>query len=115
LAIARAAQVKAVVLELKKNLEELNVVAPLDGEVVQIHIDQGELASPGAALISIVDLSEVWVTANLREDLLARFRMYESLKGKVPALGDKEVEFEITSISPLEDFAKGAIRNEATI
>ena len=61
MAIARAAQVKAVVLELKKNLEELNVVAPLDGEVVQIHIDQGELASLGAALISIVGLSEVWI------------------------------------------------------
>jgi HlyD family secretion protein len=105
-AIARAAQAKAVVLELQENLKELNVIAPIDGEVAQINIDRGELASPGAALITIVDLTDIWVTANLREDLLARFRMGESFKGKVPALGDKEVEFKITSISPLGDFAR---------
>ena len=104
-AIARAAQAKAVVLELQENVKELNVIAPIDGEVAQINIDRGELASPGAALITIVDLTDIWVTANLREDLLVRFRMGESFKGKVPALGDKEVEFKITSISPLEDFA----------
>jgi HlyD family secretion protein len=108
LTIARAAQAKAVVLELQKNLEELNVVAPLGGEVAQIHIERGELANPDVTLITLVDLSEVWVTANLREDLLARSRRYESLKGKVPALGDQEVEFEITSISPLADFTKSA-------
>jgi len=104
-AIARAAQAKAVVLELQENVKELNVTAPIDGEVAEINIDRGELASPGAALIAIVDLTDIWVTANLREDLLVRFRMGESFKGKVPALGDKEVEFKITSISPLEDFA----------
>ena len=104
-AIARAAQAKAVVLELQENVKELNVTAPIDGEVAEINIDRGELASPGGALITIVDLTYIWVTANLREDLLVRFRMGESFKGKVPALGDKEVEFKITSISPLEDFA----------
>ena len=115
LAVARATQAKAVVLELKKNLEELNVIAPVDGEVAQIHIDRGELAKPGAVLISIVDLSEVWLTADLREDLLASFRMHESLKGKVPALGEKEVEFEIKSLFPLENFAKGATKNHSDI
>jgi HlyD family secretion protein len=116
LTIARAAQAKAVVLELQKNLEELNVVAPLDAEVAQIHIECGELANPGVTLITLVDLSEVWVTANLREDLLARFRRYESLKGKVPALGDQEVEFEITSISPLADFTKsGTTINDSDV
>jgi HlyD family secretion protein len=105
LTIARAAHAKAVVLELKQNLQELNVVAPVDGEVAQIYIDRGELASPGAALITILDLSEVWVTANLREDLLVRFPMGGSLKGKVPALGDKQVEFKVTSIFLLQDLA----------
>ena len=104
-AIARAAQAKAVVLELQENVKELNVIAPIDGEVVQINIDRGELASPGAVLVAIVDLTDIWMTANLREDLLVRFRMGESFKGKVPALRNKEVEFKIISISPLEDSA----------
>jgi HlyD family secretion protein len=104
-AIARAARARAVVLELQENVKELNVIAPIDGEVVQINIDRGELASPGAVLVAIVDLTDIWMTANLREDLLVRFRMGESLKGKVPALRNKEVEFNIISISPLEDSA----------
>jgi HlyD family secretion protein len=104
-AIARAAHARAVVLELQENVKELNLIAPSDGEVVQINIDRGELASPGAVLVTIVDLTDIWMTANLREDLLVRFRMGESFKGKVPALGNKEVEFNIISISPLEDSA----------
>ncbi len=104
-AIARAAQAKALVLELQENVKELNVISPIDGEVVQINIDRGELASPGATLIAIVDLTDIWVTASLREDLLVRFRMGEPFKGKVPALGNKEVEFNIVSISTLGDFA----------
>ena len=104
-AIARAAQAKAVVLELQENVKELNVIAPTDGEVLQINIDRGELALPGAALITIVNLADIWVTAKFREDLLVRFRMGESFKGKVPALRNKEMEFNIVSISPLEDSA----------
>ena len=104
-AIARAARARAVVLELQENVKELNVIAPIDGEVVEINIDRGELAGPGAVLVAIVDLTDVWMTANLREDLLVRFRMGESFKGKVPALGNKQVEFNMISISPLEDSA----------
>jgi HlyD family secretion protein len=104
-AIARAAHARAVVLELQENVKELNLIAPIDGEVVQINIDRGELASPGAVLVTIVDLTDIWMTASLREDLLVRFRMGESFKGKVPARGNKEVEFNIISISPLEDSA----------
>ena len=104
-AIARAAQAKAVVLELQENLKELKVIAPIDGEVVQIDIDRGELALPGTRLIAIVDLTDIWVSANLREDSLVRFRMSGSFKGKVPALGNREVEFKIISISPLDDSA----------
>jgi HlyD family secretion protein len=104
-AIARAARARAVVLELQENVKELNLIAPIDGEVVQINIDRGELASPGAVLVTIVDLTDIWMTANLREDLLVRFRMGESFKGKVPARGNKEVKFNIISISPLEDSA----------
>ena len=100
-AIARAAQARAVVLELKENLKELNVIAPVDGEVARINIDLGELASPGATLITIIDLTDIWANASLREDLLARFRMAGSFKGRVPALGGTQVEFKITSIAPL--------------
>ena len=104
-AVARAVQAKAVVLELQENVKELNVIAPIDGEVSRINIDRGELASPGAVLVAIVDLTDIWMTANLREDLLVRFRMGESFRGKVPALRNKEVGFNIISISPLEDSA----------
>jgi HlyD family secretion protein len=114
LAIARAAQAKAVVLELRENLKELNVIAPVDGEVARINIDLGELASPGATLMTIIDLTDLWVNANLREDSLARFHMGEPFKGKVPALGDREVEFKIISIAPVEDLTTGSARKDGS-
>ena len=113
MAVARAAQARAAVLELQENLKELNVIAPIDGEVARINIDPGELASPRATLITIIDLSDIWVNANLREDWLARFHMGESFTGRVPALGEKEVEFKITSITPLGDLATGGDHKES--
>ncbi|MFZ0710580.1 MAG: efflux RND transporter periplasmic adaptor subunit, partial [Terrimicrobiaceae bacterium] len=111
-AIACAAQARAVVLELKENLKELNVIAPVDGEVARINIDLGELASPGATLITIIDLTDIWANASLREDLLARFHMAGSFKGRVPALGGTQVEFKITSIAPLGDLATAGDHKE---
>jgi len=49
--------------------------APLAGTVIQKDATVGELATPGAPVFTVADLSHLWIEANLAEDTLARVRV----------------------------------------
>ncbi len=98
-------QAAGAVSEVEAYLEETRLVAPIDGEVVECIVDPGEIVSAGYPIITLVDLDDTWVTFNIREDRLAHVRMGDGLIARIPALGNREVELEVSYISPLGDFA----------
>ena len=104
-ALALVGQASGVVSEVESWLAETRLVAPADGEVSEVIAHSGELIGAGYPLITLVDLNDVWATFNLREDQLDLFRMGNSFRAKVPGLSNREVEFEVTYISPLGNFA----------
>lgn len=98
-------QAGGVVSEVQSYLAETDMKSPIDGEVVEVVVDPGELVTPGFPVFSIVDLSDVWVVFNLREDLLSGIRMGSILPARIPALGNQKVELKVDYIKPLGDFA----------
>jgi HlyD family secretion protein len=102
---ALAAQAARTVDEARSQADELRLSSPIEGEVKEAVAKRGELVSPGYPVMTIIDLSDVWVTVNLREDRLAVVRMGKEILGRVPALGGAQVPFVINYISPLGDFA----------
>jgi HlyD family secretion protein len=84
---------------------ETRLQAPRAAEVSDIVVDPGELAATGCPVVTLVDLSDVWVTFNLREDLLAKIRMGSTLHARIPALGDREVALTVNHIAALGAFA----------
>jgi len=102
---ALAVQAARTVDEARSQADELQLFSPIDGEVKEAVAKRGELVSPGYPVMTIIDLSDVWVTVNLREDRLAVVRMGKEVMGRVPALGGVQVPFVINYISPLGDFA----------
>ncbi len=79
----------------------LTVVSPIAGRVVELSTAPGQYQNdPAAVLMTIADLSSVWVTANIQEkdirrvepggDVVATFAAYpgESFAGKVLFVGD---------------------------
>ncbi len=98
-------QAAGAVAEVEAFLEETRLVAPIAGEVVECIVDPGELVSAGYPILTLVDLDDIWVTFNLREDRLASLRMGGRLIARLPALGNREVELKISYISPLGEFA----------
>jgi len=85
--------------------EETRLYAPRAAEVSDIVVDPGELAATGCPVVTLVDLSDVWVTFNLREDLLAKIRMGCTLRARIPALGGREVDLKVNHIAALGAFA----------
>ncbi|MCL2334764.1 MAG: efflux RND transporter periplasmic adaptor subunit [Endomicrobia bacterium] len=83
---------------------ELTVTAPIDGEIVQIISNPGELVSTGYPILTIFNPDDIWAVFNIREDNLKDIAKGASYKVFFPAL-DKTAEMEVTYISALGTFA----------
>lgn len=93
------------VSELSSYVAENTLRAPLDGQVMVKVVERGELVSPGLPLLTIVDLSDQWITVNLREDRLAGLRVGDRVMVTIPAVDTERREFTVYYISPLGGFA----------
>ncbi len=99
IALAKVETAKAGVETLKSLVDQMQVFAPADSQVFSIPIEDGENVLPGIPLITLVDLSDMWVQFDLREDLLRDLKVGSKLTVRVPALHDQEIELEIRVIA----------------
>ena len=106
-AAARVRQAEGAVSEVESYLSDAMVYSPVTGEISTIIAEQGELVGSGYPVVAILDMSDMWVTFNIKETLMPGIRMGMRMNGYVPAL-DADVEFEVTYISPQADFATWA-------
>ncbi len=91
--------------EVNSYLQERNIYAPISGEITNIISERGELVPSGYPVVSIVNLNDVWITFNLREDYLADIKKGSKFIARFPALKMKNIELQIIYISVLGNFA----------
>jgi HlyD family secretion protein len=105
--VAEASVVKsnAAIVTLKAQIGELTVTAPTRAQVYQVGIELGEYVSPGVPLLSLVDLSDVWLRFDLREDLVKRLKVGDRATVRMPALGDRDVTVEVRTIATRGEYA----------
>ena len=96
-AAARVRQAEGAVSEVESYISDAMVYSPVTGEVSTIIAEQGELVGSGYPVVAILDMSDMWVTFNIKETLLPAIRVGTRMSGYVPALG-YDVEFEVTYI-----------------
>lgn len=96
---------KGGVMALESLLADTHLTAPSDGEVSSIYPNAGELVMTGTSIMEIIVPDSCYVVLNIREDLLSHFSKGGKFKGKVPALGNRELWFKIFYINPLGSFA----------
>ena len=85
--------------------EELEVIAPVSGEVCSRIANPGEVMGAGYPLLSIQIPEKIYLLLNVREDKLSAFEKGKKYKIKIPALKNKEFEFTVHFISVMADFA----------
>ncbi|MCI7140281.1 efflux RND transporter periplasmic adaptor subunit [Alistipes sp.] len=106
-AAARVRQAEGAVSEVESYLSDAAVYAPVTGEISTIIAEEGELVGSGYPVVAILDMSDLWVTFNIKETMLPSMKIGTRMTGFVPAL-DRDVEFEVTYIAPQADFATWA-------
>lgn len=102
---AAVAKAEAAIRTLRAQVEELTVKAPASAQVYQVNAEPGEYVSPGVPLLSLVDLSDVWLRFDLREDLVKGLKAGDRFTVRIPALGDRLVTVEVRTIATRGEYA----------
>jgi Cu(I)/Ag(I) efflux system membrane fusion protein len=91
------------VAAIKAPLPSFVMRAPISGSIVQNQALRGNAVNPGDILYSLGTLDDVWVTADIYEDDLARVRVGQQLKAVTTAYPDEVFLGSIARISPNVD------------
>lgn len=102
---AQLNRAKGAVAEVQAYVKETYLISPISGEVSERYPKVGELVGTGSPVMDILDLSDMWVSFNVREDQLGDFRLGETFKAFIPALENKEVELKVTYLKDMGSYA----------
>lgn len=83
---------------------ELQLKAPVNGEVYNIISDPGEVIASGYPLFSLMKKDDAYVVIQVREDMMNQFKMDKEFTGIITSL-DTETDFKVNYIAPMADFA----------
>ncbi len=97
---ARVAAARAARDQAALNLSYTRVTAPSEGVVSKKSVELGQLVQPGQPLMSEVPLSDVWVTANLKETQTADVTPGDPVDFTVDAYGGRHFSGHVESLSP---------------
>jgi HlyD family secretion protein len=89
----------------QSTIDQLVVYAPLASQVYQRNVEPGEYVSPGVPLITLIDLADVWVHFDLREDLVKGLKVGDRFDVRIPALDDRRVTVEVKLIATKGEYA----------
>jgi len=96
---AQAAQTRAALAQARLNLDYTVVRAPVDGVVSKKTVQLGEVIAPGQPLMAVVQLQDVWVTANFKENQLRNMRNGQEAVVSVDAYGGRTYHGHVDSIA----------------
>ncbi len=102
---ALVSRARGAVDEVQAYVAETFLIASHDGEVSEIFPQIGELVGTGAPIMNVAMLQDMWVTFNVREDLLKDFAVGQEIKATVPALGNREITLRIYAMKDLGSYA----------
>lgn len=103
-AAALVDRAKGAVAEVESYIKETYLIAQTAGEVSEIFPKVGELVGTGAPIMNIAILDDMWVTFNVREDLLQGLTMGTKFEAFVPAL-DKNIRLKVNYMKDLGTYA----------
>ena len=105
--IAAAAVKKAVadITAVQSIIEQMVVYAPVASQVYQRNVEPGEYVSPGVPLVTLIDLDDMWIHFDLREDLVKTLKVGDRFDVRIPALADRSITVEVKLIATKGEYA----------
>jgi HlyD family secretion protein len=86
-------------------IDQMVVYAPVAAQVYQRNVEPGEYVSPGVPLITLIDLNDMWIHFDLREDLVRTLKVGDRFDVRIPALNDRKITVEVRLIATKGEYA----------
>jgi HlyD family secretion protein len=103
-----AANVQKAVADIKaveSIVDQMVVYAPVASQVYKRNVEPGEYVSPGVPLVTLIDLGDMWIHFDLREDLVKTLKVGDRFGVRIPALGDRRITVEVKLIATKGEYA----------
>src|SRR3981189_656007 len=105
IARARGENGRADIQSVQSIIDQLQVYAPVASQVYQRNVEPGEYVSPGVPLVTLIDLTDVWIHFDLREDLVKGLKVGDRFDVRIPALADRRVTVEVKLVATKGEYA----------
>jgi HlyD family secretion protein len=86
-------------------IDQMVIYAPVDSQVYKRNVEPGEYVSPGVPLVTLIDLNDLWVHFDLREDLVKALKVGDRFGVRIPALADRLITVEVRLIATKGEYA----------
>lgn len=90
--------------EAQANRQDLQIVAPIDGTVATRSAEPGEVVSPGTPVLTLVNLSGVYLRGFVPEGEIGRVRAGQRAQVFLDSAPDKPIEAVVSRIDPEASF-----------
>lgn len=100
-ALASIENAKASINTLNVQKENSTIISPIDGVLVSVNVQNGEIASPGMQLLSIADLSVLKMKGTIPQEYLPFVSPNEEVNFKIDIYPDQNFVGQITTIGPM--------------
>jgi HlyD family secretion protein len=105
IAAANVKKALADIAAVQSILDQMVIYAPVASQVYQRNVEPGEYVSPGVPLVTLIDLNDLWVHFDLREDLVKTLKLGDKFDVRIPALGDRRITVEVKLIATKGEYA----------
>jgi len=89
----------------RSKLDDTSIVTPVTGTVIFKALEKGEMASPGAAVLTIVDLNSLYARVDIDETKIGRVVLNDKAFVRVEGVPGKTFEGRISEIGRHGEFA----------
>jgi HlyD family secretion protein len=105
IAAANVGKALADIKAVQSIIDQMVVYAPVASQVYQRNVEPGEYVSPGVPLVTLIDLDDMWVHFDLREDLVRTLKVGDRFDVRIPALADRRITVEVKLIATKGEYA----------
>ena len=105
IAAANVGKALADIKAVQSIIDQMVVYAPVASQVYQRNIEPGEYVSPGVPLVTLIDLHDLWIHFDLREDLVKSLKVGDRFDVRIPALADRRITVEVKLIATKGEYA----------
>ena len=93
------------VAEVQSYLDDSYLIAPCDGEVVELFAKVGDLIGTGSPVVSILNMDDCWFFFAVREDRLSDIKTGSTVQVRLPALGEQTYSCTVSKVQAMASYA----------